>query len=123
MRLVKTGIPLLCNKTMKRRNDIKPTVSIEPLILTLREQKVILDSDLAFLYGVPTKRLNEQVKRNLTRFPADFVFQLTPDEKAEVVANCDHPHRLRLPLEANHRQQELVIMEKPTPYAVKRKSQ
>jgi len=49
-------------------------------ILVLRNQKVILDADLADLYGVPVKRLNEQVKRNQERFPADFRFTLTPDE-------------------------------------------
>ena len=46
----------------------------------LRGQKVLLDSDLAALYDVPTKRFNEQVKRNLERFPADFMFQLTEEE-------------------------------------------
>ena len=50
----------------------------------------MIDRDMAELYGVPTKRLNEQVKRNMKRFPADFMFQLTEDEKAEVVAKCDH---------------------------------
>lgn len=49
-------------------------------ILMLRGQKVLLDSDLAALYDVPTKRFNEQVKRNLERFPADFMFQLTEEE-------------------------------------------
>lgn len=53
---------------------------IEPLILTLRSQRVIMDADLADLYGVETKRLNEQVKRNADRFPVDFVFQLTSEE-------------------------------------------
>jgi hypothetical protein len=62
---------------------------LDPLILSIRGQKVILDADLATLYGVPTKRLNEQVKRNAERFPSDFVFQLSSEEKAEVVANCD----------------------------------
>jgi hypothetical protein len=57
----------------------------------IRGQRVVLDADLARLYGANTKRLNEQVKRNRGRFPDDFMFQLTPDEKAEVVANCDHP--------------------------------
>lgn len=52
----------------------------------MREEKVILDSDLAGFYAVSTKRLNEQVKRNRSRFPNDFVFQLTQDEKIEVVA-------------------------------------
>jgi len=53
---------------------------IEPLIHTVRDQKVILDSDLAAIYGVPTYRFNEAVKRNRDRFPADFMFQLTPQE-------------------------------------------
>ena len=57
-----------------------PPVQVESRILILRRQKVILDIDLAELYGVPVKRLNEQVKRNQDRFPADFMFQLTAKE-------------------------------------------
>ncbi len=53
---------------------------IAPLVHVLRHEKVLLDSDLAELYGVSTKRLNEAVKRNLDRFPADFMFQLTENE-------------------------------------------
>ena len=53
---------------------------ITPAIRTIRGQKIILDSDLARIYGVTTKRLNEQVKRNAKRFPADFLFQLTAEE-------------------------------------------
>ncbi len=64
-------------------------------ILILRGMKVMIDSDLAELYGVTTKRLNEQVKRNLKRFPEDFMFPLTDKEKQEVVANCDHLKRLK----------------------------
>jgi len=56
-------------------------VSVESRILVLRQQKVILDVDLADLYGVPVKRLNQQVKRNQERFPADFMFQLTAEEQ------------------------------------------
>ncbi|MEI6211384.1 MAG: ORF6N domain-containing protein [bacterium] len=56
--------------------------SIEQVILLLRGQKVILDRDLAALYGVPTKSLNRAVKRNLDRFPADFMIQLTAEEAA-----------------------------------------
>jgi hypothetical protein len=52
----------------------------EPLIFTIRDQKVLLDSDLAVLYGVTTKRLNEQVRRNRKRFPEDFMFRLSGDE-------------------------------------------
>ena len=55
-------------------------VSVESRILVLRDQKVILDSDLAELYGVPVKRLNEQVKRNQERFPSDFMFRLSAEE-------------------------------------------
>ena len=61
---------------------MKPSKPIEALILTLRNQKVILDADLAELYGVPTNRLNEAVKRNAERFPEDFHFQLTAGEWA-----------------------------------------
>jgi len=56
--------------------------SIDPLIVEVRGQKVILDSDLARIYGVTTKALNQAVKRNLSRFPADFLFRLTPGETA-----------------------------------------
>lgn len=63
---------------------------IEPRILTLRDQRIITDADLSVLYGVTTKRLNEQVKRNKERFPKDFMFQLNTSEKQELVANCDH---------------------------------
>ena len=61
----------------------------------IRGEKVILDSDLAEFYGVATKRLNEQVRRNRSRFPEDFVFQLTAAEKTEVVAKCDHLRKLK----------------------------
>lgn len=53
---------------------------VEPLIRELRGERVMLDSDLARIYGVTTKRLNEQVRRNAKRFPSDFLFRLTPDE-------------------------------------------
>ncbi len=55
----------------------------------------MLDHDLASLYSVKTHRLNEQVKRNTKRFPDDFMFQLTDQEKAEVIANCDHLKMLK----------------------------
>ncbi|MBE2202891.1 MAG: ORF6N domain-containing protein [Chthoniobacterales bacterium] len=74
---------------------MKKEPTFESLILTIRNQKVLLDADLATIYDVPTKRLNEQVKRNAARFPEDFIFQLTAEEKQEVVANCDHLARLK----------------------------
>ena len=68
-------------------NIIKP--EYETLIFQFRAYKVMIDADLAMLYDVPTKRLKEQVKRNIERFPADFMFELTKNEKDELVANCD----------------------------------
>jgi hypothetical protein len=72
-----------------------PLARIESRILLVRGQKVMIDADLAELYGVSTKRLNEQVERRQERFPSDFMFQLTADEKAEVVTNCDHLAKLK----------------------------
>jgi hypothetical protein len=68
---------------------------IEHQILVIRGQKVMIDADLAALYGVPTKALNQAVKRNAARFPSDFMFQLTEPEKSEVVTNCDHLAKLK----------------------------
>lgn len=70
---------------MKKKKKLEPTSlvsqeSIEGKILLLRGKRVMLDSDLAGIYGVTTKRLNEQVKRNKERFPEDFMFQLTKEE-------------------------------------------
>ena len=62
---------------------------IRPLICELRGQAVMLDRDLASLYHVMTGRLNEAVKRNLARFPAEFMFQLSDSEMKELIANCD----------------------------------
>ncbi|MEW6229570.1 MAG: ORF6N domain-containing protein, partial [Bacillota bacterium] len=80
---------------MDERAPLVPFESIKNRILILRGQKVILDADLAILYGVTTRRLNEQVKRNRERFPDDFMFQLSDAEKAKVVAICDHLSRLK----------------------------
>ena len=72
------------------KSDNLITVSdIEKMIVTVRGVQVIVDRDLAMLYGVETKRLNEQVRRNINRFPEHFRFQLTEEEKNELVANCD----------------------------------
>ncbi|MDM0036288.1 ORF6N domain-containing protein [Variovorax sp. J22P271] len=68
---------------------------IEGRIQVLRGLKVMIDADLAELYGVPTKALNQAVKRNAARFPSDFMFQLDAAEKAEVVTNCDHLSKLK----------------------------
>ena len=72
-----------------------PMEAIEKKILLLRGQKVMLDSDLAELYGTTTKAFNQAIKRNRDRFPEDFMFQLTKDEKLEVVTVCDHLAKLK----------------------------
>ncbi len=65
---------------MAAKESFIPVERIERLILLIRRQKVMLDADLARIYGVTTTRLNQQVRRNLDRFPEDFMFQLTRDE-------------------------------------------
>jgi len=70
-------------------------IPIEKRILVIRGHRVLIDADLAELYGVTTRRLNEQVKRNKERFPEAFAFQLNHEDKAEVVANCDHLNKIR----------------------------
>src|SRR5450432_992063 len=74
---------------------IVPDEIVMSKILLIRGKKVMIDRGLAELYGVPTKRLNEQVKRKIKRFPEDFMFQLTEEEKEEVVAFCDHLKTLK----------------------------
>jgi hypothetical protein len=82
---------------MKKKNKLSVVepVLLENRIFLIRGAKVMLDSDLALLYKVPVKRLNEQVKRNINRFPIDFMFRLTKDEKKKVVAICDHLRMLK----------------------------
>lgn len=79
----------------KNSDSIVPVERIEKAILYIRKQKVMLDSDLALLYGVETRVLNQTVKRNIRRFPLDFMFQLTKKEREKVVANYDHLKSLK----------------------------
>ncbi len=69
---------------MAKKETVAPIVGLEDLIHEVREQKVILDADLARIYGVPTYRFNEAFKRNRHRFPSDFAFQLTAKEFAHL---------------------------------------
>ncbi len=72
--------------------------SIEPLenkIFLIRNHKVMIDRDIAALFGVSTKALNQAVRRNQNRFPSDFMFRLTKQEKEEVVTHCDHLKALK----------------------------
>ena len=68
---------------------------IDRMIMALRGKQVILDMDLAELYEVETRTLNQAVKRNRRRFPEDFMFRLTEKEKEEVITNCDNLERLK----------------------------
>lgn len=76
-------------------NELVPIEVIENRIFILRGHKVMIDRDLAFLYGVTTKALNQAVKRNKKRFPEDFMFLLSDQEKEELVTICDHLRDLR----------------------------
>ena len=81
--------------------QLLPLEAITHHIVVLREQKVLLDSDLAALYGVQTRRLNEQVRRNRGRFPKDFIFELTAEEFANLksqFATSSWGGRRKLPL-------------------------
>ena len=86
------------------RNKTTALAAVEHIarsILSLRGQRVLLDSDLAMLYGVETRRLNEQVRRNRDRFPADFIFELTSEEFANLksqFATSSWGGRRKLPL-------------------------
>ena len=68
---------------------------IEKLIVTVRGEQVLIDQDIARIYGVTTSRLNQQAKRNIARFPESFRFQLTMEERDEVIANCDNLRSLK----------------------------
>lgn len=74
---------------MAKKDPLIPVERIERAILMIRGQKVMLDADLSRLYDVPTKALNQAVGRNERRFPPDFMFRLTKEEKNELVTNCD----------------------------------
>jgi hypothetical protein len=83
-----------CDHIEKEENNISQS-EIEKLILTIRGEQVIIDQDVARLYNVTTKRLNQQANRNSARFPHNFRFVLTKAECDEVVAKCDHLQSLK----------------------------
>lgn len=70
-------------------SEMQKIRSLDDMILIIRDQRVMIDRDLAKLYEVPTFRLNEAVKRHKERFPLDFMFKLTKQEVDELIANCD----------------------------------
>jgi ORF6N domain len=77
-------IPQRGGLTIARKRSVVPAERIEKSILVIRGHKVMLDADLAEVYGVTTKRLNQQVQRNRDRFPDDFAFTLSPQELADL---------------------------------------
>jgi hypothetical protein len=87
---------------MDKKQTLAPVERIEQSIYLIRCQKVILDSDLAKLYGVSTKRLNEQVRRNEDRFPEDFVFKLSVQEdndlRSQIATSNDQANRKQHPI-------------------------
>lgn len=72
-------------------NDIAKINLVENKIVEVRGEKVLLDSDVAALYGVKTMRVNEAVKNNPEKFPEGYIFKLTKEEKSEVIENFDNP--------------------------------
>ena len=81
--------------TGKQTLTTKADDSVRSLILTLRSAPVLIDTDLATLYGVTTKALNQAAQRNTDRFPQGFKFQLSQEEKNELVTNCDRFNKLK----------------------------
>ena len=77
------------------KQNIEVMETIENRIYTIRGLKVMIDRDLAELYEIETKKLNQAVKRNIKRFPTDFMFQLTDEEQNQLVTNCDHLKKLK----------------------------
>lgn len=82
-------------KTKKRMGHQEDIAKTESKIIVIRDIQVILDRDVAELYGVETKAINQAVKRNIEKFPPEYMFQLSKEEKQEVVTKCDHLGNLR----------------------------
>ncbi len=80
---------------MTTQGELIPQDQIEPLIFPVRGHRVMLDRDLATLYGTTTKKLNQAVRRNLERFPADFMFQLTEHERRALIERFTHLERMK----------------------------
>ena len=80
---------------MKLESGLVPIELIQSKIIVLRGERAMIDRDLAVLYGVSTKALNQAATRNRKRFPPDFMFRLLSQEKEEPVTNCDRFHTLK----------------------------
>ena len=80
---------------MEDNSEVLKNIVVDNKIFIIRGIQVMIDKDLAELYGVQTSRLNEQVKRNINKFPSDFMFELTQNEKDELIAKCDNLEKLK----------------------------
>jgi len=80
---------------MENKTELFNNIVVDDKIFIIRGVQVMIDRDLANLYGVPTSRLNEQVKRNKEKFPNDFMFELTEEEKNGLIAKCDNLQTLK----------------------------
>ena len=80
---------------MEKDSKLLENIIVDDKIFVIRGIQVMVDKDLSELYGVETKRLNEQVKRNIDKFPSDFMYKLTDKEKNELVAKCDRFEMLK----------------------------
>ena len=83
------------NQNKKENGTSRRHCKTESKIIVIRDIQVILDRDVAELYGVETKAINQAVKRNIEKFPPEYMFQLSKEEKQEVVTKCDHLGNLR----------------------------
>lgn len=86
---------ILLEKYWELKMEIVNNFNVDDKIFIIRGIQVMIDRDLAELYQVQTGRLNEQVKRNIEKFPNDFMFELTNDEKNELIAKCDNLRKLK----------------------------
>ena len=80
---------------MEKQKDVVQNILVDNKIFVIRGVQVMVDKDLAELYQVETKVLNQAVKRNIDVFPSDFMFEITDDEKTELVTNCDRFKNLK----------------------------
>jgi len=80
---------------MKNEIAIHTSSDIQQRIFTIRDEQVMVDSDLAFFFGIKTKVLNQAVKRNIDRFPIEFMFRISKTEKEKLVTSCDHLANLK----------------------------
>ena len=110
--------------SMNYRASLIPVGRIDQLILLARGHRVMLDCDLAVLYGVETRVLNQAVRRNLDRFPDDFMFPLSREEVRNIsqIVTCSTLKQLMTPPEKPRKEIGFHVKEDAVPYRIKRKA-